>query len=276
MDARESLERIAAEAVRGELSFPTHAEVAMRVRLALDDPEQHLDQAVQLVQAEPLLAARVVAVANSVAYNRSGRTIADVKNAVARLGFQLVRALASAVVMRQMVAGAVQGPFRVHAERLWEHTAHVAALCHVLARRLTRRDPDIAFFTGLVHEVGGFYLISRAAEYPGILERGVDPSWEQGGERQVGGAVLRSLAVPGTVLAAIESFWSGEWAESPETLAGTLGLAHRLTPIASPLQVAANAACMPESGVPDIDADLAAFLLESAEELDSLTAALKF
>ncbi|MBL8490072.1 MAG: hypothetical protein JNM82_04765, partial [Rhodocyclaceae bacterium] len=50
----------------------------------------------------------------------------------------------------------------------------------------------------------------------------------------------------------------------------------RLTPIGSPLQVAANAGARPESGAPDIDADLAAFLLESAEELESLTAALKF
>jgi HD-like signal output (HDOD) protein len=59
-----ALEKILAEGAEGEITFPTHADVAFRVRLALDDPELHVAKAAQIVQAEPLLAARVVAVAN--------------------------------------------------------------------------------------------------------------------------------------------------------------------------------------------------------------------
>jgi chemotaxis protein CheD len=55
------------------LVFPTTAELALKVQRLIDDPDCSIDSLAKLVQADPLLAARVVAVANSVIYNRSGR-----------------------------------------------------------------------------------------------------------------------------------------------------------------------------------------------------------
>ena len=49
-----ALDQVIAEVGRGEVAFPTHADVAFRVRLALDDPDLHLGQVAQLVLAEPL------------------------------------------------------------------------------------------------------------------------------------------------------------------------------------------------------------------------------
>jgi HD-like signal output (HDOD) protein len=63
------------------------------------------------------------------------------------------------------------------AVRLWEHTAHVAALAQVIARRVTHVNPDTAFFAGIIHEVGGFYLIARAGAYPGLLEAAMAACW---------------------------------------------------------------------------------------------------
>jgi len=101
-DRHAALKTIAAQAGRGELTFPTSVDIALRVQLALDDPDCSLDQAARLIQAEPLLSARVVAMANSAVYNRPGRSVADVKSAVQRLGFRTVRSLAAAVITRQM------------------------------------------------------------------------------------------------------------------------------------------------------------------------------
>jgi hypothetical protein len=69
MERSEAFKNIVAEAVRGDLTFPTSAKVALRVREVLDNPECALDEVVRLVKAEPLIAARVVALANSVAFN---------------------------------------------------------------------------------------------------------------------------------------------------------------------------------------------------------------
>ena len=95
MDKIAAFKSIAAGVAKGELDFPTSARVALKVRQALDDPDCHIEAAAKLVQAEPLLSARVVAMANSVAFNRSGREITDVRSSVSRLGFRTLRSLAT-------------------------------------------------------------------------------------------------------------------------------------------------------------------------------------
>ena len=100
MDKREAFKKIASQVAEGELAFPTGAQVALKVRQALDDPDCPVDKAAKLIQAEPLLSARVIAIANSIVYNRSGQEITDVHVAVTRIGFSAARSLAMALVTR--------------------------------------------------------------------------------------------------------------------------------------------------------------------------------
>lgn len=279
MDSKEALQRLAAEAKNGELVFSTHAHVALQVRMTLDDPDLHLDDAAKAVQAEPLLAARVVSLANSVAFNRSGRSIADVRSAVGRVGISMIRGLSTALVMRQMSAAPTEPAHQALAARLWEHTVHVAALCYVLARRVSRQNPDIAMFAGIVHEVGGFYLISRAAAYPGLLDQGVDVAWAAGGEAQIGNAVLRALMVPDDIAAAVQALWQGNVTLPPASLADTLYLAGCLTPIPNPLHTVDSIQreeMLALTGKVMADQALAAVIEESAEELEAIAATLRF
>jgi HD-like signal output (HDOD) protein len=279
MDKHDIFRTLAADVAQGELAFPTSARIVMKVMQALDDPGCQLDTAAKLVQAEPLLAARVVATANSVAFNRSGREITDLRSAVMRLGFRAVRSLTMALVTRQM-AGSPSSPQQQElTARLWEHTAHVTALAHVIARRFTHVDPETALFVGLVHEVAGFYMLSRTTEFPELLD-GDFRVWMQSGEAEVGRAVLKVLALPSPVNEALEYYWSGYLAIPPVTLGDTLLLAVELAPFASPLHKLPDQDGL--NGAPsrmDItigEEVLSSILEESAEEVASLTAALKF
>lgn len=58
MDRLEAFKSIAAQAGRGELTFPTNVDATLKLQRALSDPELHAEHAARLVQAEPLLAAR--------------------------------------------------------------------------------------------------------------------------------------------------------------------------------------------------------------------------
>jgi hypothetical protein len=276
MDRLEAFKNIAAEAARGELVFPTNVNASLKLQQALDDPDCHMEAAAQLVQAEPMLAARSVAIANSAAYNRSGGEITNVRTAVMRLGFQALRTLVAAVVVRQL-GGAITTPsLRVKAAQLWEHTAHVAALAHVIAKRVTHVDPETAMFAGIVHEIGGFYLLSRAEDYPGLLDGDLE-DWVEYGEAKIGRGVLKQLAVPDSVTQAVEALWYGFRALPPETLGDTLLLANDLAPVASPLQQRAGATSVESAATVDFvvgDGTLASILEESEEEVRSLTAAL--
>ncbi len=277
MDVAAALDAIAADAARGDIVFPTHTDIALRVQRLLDDPDCAIDALGKLISAEPLLAARVLGIANSIAYNPGGRTIADLKNAISRLGFATLRALAAAVIVRQMKELSSTAEQRALATKLWEHTAHVAALARVIARRVTRQNPDAAFFAGIVHEVGGFYLIARASRFPGLLDADLE-AWHGDGEAAVGRAVLAALAVPPAILAATESLWSGFLALPPVTLGDTLLLADQLSPVESPIDVLAGMSRKGMNVELELlidDETLTAILAESADEVSSLGAALR-
>jgi HD-like signal output (HDOD) protein len=279
MNKLEAFKTIASQVAQGELSFPTGAQVALKLRQALEDPDCPVDKAARLIQAEPLLSAKVIAIANSVVYNRSGREITDVRESVARLGFNTVRSLAMALVTRQMAGVPADKKFLTVVNQLWEHTAHVASLANVIARHVTRQDPETAMFAGIIHEIGGFYMISRAAEFPGLLE-GDFTDWLEVGEIEVGREVLNKLSVPESVASAISAYWDGFLAMPPVTLADTLLLADELAPVPSPLHRLENAESH-EVAAASIEMmigeeKLTRILSESAEEVRSLSAALKF
>jgi len=162
------------------------------------------------------------------------------------------------------------------ATSLWDHTTHVAALARVLAKRVTRQNPDEAFFAGVVHEVGAFYMLSRASEFPDILSDGLE-LWHGEGQSAVGRAVLSTLGVPANVIEAMEVVWAGYLAMPPNSLGDTLLLADELSPVESPLDALVG---MSRVGM-DVELDmlidsetLSLILQESAEEVASLSAAL--
>lgn len=277
MDVRSALDAIAADAARGDIVFPTHSEIALRVQRLLDDPECSIEALGKLIGAEPILATRVLAIANSIAYNPGGRTISEVKSAVSRLGFATLRALAASVIVRQMKDMSLAENHRALAAKLWEHTASVAALARVIAHRVTRQNPDAAFLAGIVHEIGGFYLIARADDFPGLLTSGLE-LWHDDGEATVGRAVLRALQAPAPILEAMETLWSGFLAMPPTSLGDTLLLADQLSPIESPIDALAGMSRKGMSVELELLIDeetLSGILAESAEEVASLCAALK-
>jgi HD-like signal output (HDOD) protein len=276
MDRLDALKNIAAQAGRGELTFPTHIDATLKLQRALSDPDCHVEEAARLVQTEPLLAARTVAIANSAAYNRAGNDVTSVRAAVQRVGFRTLGALTASVIVRQLASGVTDPLVRARADQLWQHSANVAALALVIARRVSSVDPETAMFAGIVHEVGGFYLLSRAAEFPGLLEGGAD-EWLEHGQVEIGRGVLRKLGVPGPVMDAIEAMWNGLRALPPETLGDTLMLAKDLAPVPSPLLERPGISPMQASATIDFavgDGTLALILQESEAEVRSLVQAL--
>jgi HD-like signal output (HDOD) protein len=268
---------IAAQAERGEIIFPTSVNAALRLQLALDDPDCHIEDAIKLVLGEPQLAARTVALANSAAFNRNGETVTNVRAAVMRIGYRSLQTLVASLVVRQFGARIVDPELRAKAEQLWAHTAHVAALAQVLARRVTFINPDTALFAAIVHEVGGFYLLSRADEFPGLLD--ADPeNWIELCEEVVSREVMRKLTIPEPVMDAIRNLRNGLLNMPPSTLLDTLLLANQLAPVPSPLALREQ---KPQPAHEDSALDfvmdrgtLDSILKESADEVQSMSAAL--
>lgn len=277
MNIQDELDAIAADAAGGEMVFSTHTDVALRVQRALDDPNCSVEQLSQLISAEPILSARLVSIANSVAYNPSGRASSDVRSAISRLGFTSLKSVTASVIVRQMQAMAKTPEHLALSAQLWEHTAHVAALARTIARRVTLQDPEEAFFAGIVHEVGSFYLLSRAATFPDVLKDGM-LAWYEGGEALVGRAVARALGIPANILDGLEKMWDGYMIMPPQNLGDTLLLADRLSPVESPFNTLAGASSTESPADIELligDKLLSEIMADSAEEVLSLSRALQ-
>lgn len=151
--------------------FPTSFDTVMRLRKALQDPEIGLDKLALLITLDPLVSARLIALANSVAYNPAGNKIRDLQRAIERLGMQVVRSTSLAIAMKQLILARSVVDFQEQAERLWSHSLRSASAAYVVAKRLTRISPDEALLAGMVHDIGAFYMIYRASLYEELLLR---------------------------------------------------------------------------------------------------------
>jgi len=230
---RQALDRIVRQACQGELVFPTNMAAALRLQRALDDPECHLDAAADLVVAEPLIAARLVAIANSVAYTRFGGHVSNVRSAVSLLGFKPLRSLVAVIVVRQLADEIADPALKRQAAELWRHCAHVAVLAKVLAREFTNLDPESALFAGIVHEIDGFYLLTRATELPNLLRDAAASGRET--RATLAGCILHTLKVPKPIAAAVESLYVAVPALPPVSAGDVLSLANQLAANPSPL-----------------------------------------
>jgi hypothetical protein len=227
---------IAAQAARGDISFPTSVNAVLRLQRALNDPDCHLEDAIRMVLGEPQLAARTVALANSSAFNAGGKPITNVRAAVTRIGYRNLQMLVASLAVRQF-GSCIQDPdLRDKAEQLWEHTVQVAALAQVFARRVTFVNPDTAMFAGIVHEIGAFYLLMRADEFPGLLDDD-DDRWGELCEEVVTREVGRRLALPDPVAEAVFDLRGGWLNMPPTSLLDTLLLANLYAGIPSPLRI---------------------------------------
>ena len=98
----------------------------------------------------PLLSAKVMRMANSVALNPSGRNITDLKQAVMRVGIAPIRSLAMALTLDQLRHLATHGAVSSTGEPPVGRSIHVAALAYVVARRLSALPADEAMLAGIV------------------------------------------------------------------------------------------------------------------------------
>ena len=230
------LQDLAAELSQGKISFPTFADATLKVRMALNDPRMNADRLARLLSTEPLLAARLLRVANSVAYATPGQPIVDVRSAVLRVGFGTIRALAVNVAMQQLAQMKDLQPVAALAREVLTHSIDVAALASVIARKMTSISPDEALFAGLVHDIGRFYMLSRVTRYPGLEPGSADfagllDEWHA----PVGHAILSSLNVPEEIVEAVNRHEDANYNPLPHDLIEVLNVANRASHGPNPL-----------------------------------------
>ncbi|MEA3198344.1 MAG: hypothetical protein QOF32_2396 [Gammaproteobacteria bacterium] len=160
---------LAAELSGGNVDLPSFPEIAVRVRRVLSDPQTSVEQVVRVVGSEPALAARLLRISNSASLNRSGRAVTDLRTAINRIGYNMVRSAAISFSMAQIRKSSKLAGLEHHLTDLWERSTLVAAFAYVLARNCTKVNPDEAMLTGMMHGIGKLYVLTRVVDHPELF-----------------------------------------------------------------------------------------------------------
>ncbi len=186
------LQRLATELSEGTVDLPCFPDVVVRISKSLDDPHTTAEQAVAVVGLEPRLAARLLQTANSAAFNAAGKPVTDLRSAVTRLGYQMVRSIAMSYALQQLQADASLRSIAKPLSDLWSESIAAACLCQLVAKR-AKVNPEAAFLTGLLHGIGSLYILVRGIGTLPDLEQ--QASWLElvrGWQASIGKAVLQN------------------------------------------------------------------------------------
>ena len=222
------VQSLAEDLSKGDIELPSFPDVVIRLRQILEDENSTTDQIVQLLTAEPVLAARLMQMANSAALRGVASDITDLNMVVNRLGRNMVRNSAMAYAMKQMRETQKLESAQPYLEDLWNDATHLAALCYVLTKKLTKLNPEQALLVGLLHGIGKLYILAQAEAHPELFDdtehlKEILDSWHAA----IGSAILEAWEFPEEVSGSVAKYQEVEREhDGPTDLKDILIVAH--------------------------------------------------
>lgn len=135
----------------------------------LRDPESSLEDAIELIRSDGVLAAGVVRLSNSAYYSTGGQQL-DLQSAVQQVGFQATLRLVGDLLSRQLFMRDLEG-YGMTADEYWTYSYYCAAFLELASKDL-RLNADVAYLTGLLHGIG------RVVNNEILLEQKVEILWD--------------------------------------------------------------------------------------------------
>ncbi|MBI1194875.1 MAG: HDOD domain-containing protein [Gammaproteobacteria bacterium] len=132
------------------------AVVARMLNFGRDD-DDYFEKVLPLAEQDPAFALRIVRLANSTAF-KARNQINDLHSAVARIGAYQVAALVTSMAVMQIFV-----PNEKDARNLWLHSIQVAIIARKLAQKYGIGNHDVAYLSGLMHDIGRFILFDIAS-----------------------------------------------------------------------------------------------------------------
>jgi HD-like signal output (HDOD) protein len=126
----------------------------------------NIKKVVQLVSYDKTIAAQCLRIANSPLYGRTRET-ESIHAAVVSLGIQRVEDILMTCCLQKFSSG---GKSATDSLAFWRHSLGCATVCRELAHRIEFFDPEKAYLSGLLHDLG--VLVNSLAypeEYAAVL-----------------------------------------------------------------------------------------------------------
>lgn len=209
--------------------LPASPQILSRLDPLLMNVESSLDEITTLLRRDAALTARIIRIANSVAYNR-GEPISSIEEALMRIGFAEVYRVTGFAVLAQ-VSNQHIPLYDITGAQFRENSLLTALIMEALARA-TGQDAKSAYTAGLLRSTGKIAL-DRAMKANGRYQdiepysRGPLLEWEAANfgcnNGDAAALVLEAWRFPAAMPAAVRDHYTG--GDGTEPLASLLNLA---------------------------------------------------
>lgn len=157
---------------RKRLRLPSLSPTTHRVVRLIEQAEVDLDELAQAVNGDPVLATRIMGVANS-SYFRGATEVPNVREALMRMGVREARTLVVVVALRSTL---LRSPgLGERAQQLWRHSLLTASAAQEIAQEIPPWETT-GFLAGLLHDLGQLVVLAFVAELPAWQDDGASPS----------------------------------------------------------------------------------------------------
>jgi len=127
--------------------------VALQIIETAGNGEARFRDLKRIIESDPALAARILQAANSALLGFPGQ-VDSLDHAVSILGFDMVRNWALAMVASSLFAESPNHLAVLDPSELWYHSLACGLAADLLAQKLNQSNRNLAFLTGLLHDLG--------------------------------------------------------------------------------------------------------------------------
>lgn len=149
-------------------NIPSLPHVLLQLIRVCNEENNGLNDLSRIIEKDPGLTGRVLKVVNSAYYSPSNR-LKTVNAAVRFLGSNAIRNIAICSSVHTVLHG-VHTKSAFNIKQFWWHSLRCAILAKLMAKKTRYRDPDEAFLSGMLHDIGKIVLwINFPEPYARIL-----------------------------------------------------------------------------------------------------------
>lgn len=138
-----------ADMIKRIYELPSIPQIVQELIANFNSTSANAESISRKIQSDPVIAAKVLRLANSVRYG-SGRKVASLDSAVVMLGIDALKTL----VIASGLTSTVKNIPGMDMRSFWRDSFMVANLSKIIARNASGCDPEVAFTCGMLHKIG--------------------------------------------------------------------------------------------------------------------------
>lgn len=144
-------------------TLPRPPGIAFRLIQRTNDPDATAEQIAEVLASDPVLAGRIVGLANSPVYAQEGE-VSRLDRAVTVIGFRTTMSTALSFSLLASLKAA-ESDDAIDCQLFWRSSLLTAVACRVFAKRTLSKEVEELFLTGLLQDIG---ILALSRSVPGF------------------------------------------------------------------------------------------------------------